>query len=167
MTFWGSIFIGRYRQEEARWILRWGVKDVAQFSTEVLSTYEPKREGTLRQSVKHAFALLIQIAVVILIFTLTWMTKDIGSLLPGSLGTERYEGFALTAQILIVDWLWNIVGPKLAALENHRTTMLQKRDEIMKTFYVKLINTFLPFMLIAFVKRFMESCEVDESNKES
>jgi hypothetical protein len=117
--------------------------------------------------VKHAFALLIQIAVVILIFTLTWMTKDIGSLLPGSLGTERYEGFALTAQILIVDWLWNIVGPKLAALENHRTTMLQKRDEIMKTFYVKLINTFLPFMLIAFVKRFMESCEVDELNKES
>jgi hypothetical protein len=174
MTFWGSLFVGFYRREEARWILRWGMKDV-QTHQETLKTYEPDWDNSWKVLAIKALTPLLVTGMIFLILagvqTITnlrsqWHLEGryfIGGLIRG----EDFGGFLITGQILFFDFIWKQIAKKLAEIENHRTVAFQETSRVMKVFFVKLVNTFLPFMFTAFVKRHYEPCGMDHDNAES
>jgi hypothetical protein len=174
MVFWGSIFVGKYRQEESRWILRWGMKGVSEH-TEQLKTYNSGLEGTYRLMFYRALTPILSGIVIFLVvkgvqfitaLRIRWREED-RMFIFGLMRGEELAGYMITAQILSINYLWTEIAEKLCNLENHRTKLKREQERIMKIFYVKLVSTFLPFLFTAFVKRYYDPCGLDAEKKES
>jgi len=70
-------------------------------------------------------------------------------------------GYAVSAQIKILSWIWRKLSLWLAILERHQYAASFNSSRALKTFIFSAINAFASFFYVAFAMQFTEGCPAD------
>mmetsp|Transcript_39059 Transcript_39059/g.112216 ORF Transcript_39059/g.112216 Transcript_39059/m.112216 type:complete len:877 (-) Transcript_39059:108-2738(-) len=177
MVAWVAHLTASYDQVTTTRNIIWGMTGYSDRAM-VRSQYEPALRGSCRERAIRA----VHWALVAVVITQTiWSAGVIAQFRHDKLANPEgvtqllfglevsntmasdFGVYAVTANIQLVNVLWDYVSPQISDLENWRTDQAQKNHQVTKSFLVKCVVYYYPFFYLAFVRDFVEMLDGGES----
>eukprot|EP00928_Gymnodinium_smaydae_P042204 TRINITY_DN2844_c0_g3_i1.p1 TRINITY_DN2844_c0_g3~~TRINITY_DN2844_c0_g3_i1.p1 ORF type:complete len:782 (-),score=180.58 TRINITY_DN2844_c0_g3_i1:114-2459(-) len=178
LMLWYFGFLKHWRRTMNKYANRWGT-DIKDAENSIRPPVNPAFQGELRPSPYNSLEVFEQpneqkqrkgkiISVVVTIAFLLLITVSVGiNQFIGAKMDAAHPGgpylkiaaLALSMQIKILDYVWEIVAQKITDMEQHPTLLESNQSKASKTFSVKFVNTFYAFVYTAFFQ-----ATIDESS---
>jgi len=170
MIMWSTVFTASYKQRESLKCQQWGVKNFAAVAS-IRKEYSLSHKNTTKESM---YRMVHWILAVCFMFETVYCVFLINSFRQRALELEEGETmygmsgktagkmgvYMVTANIKVVDFLWNTISPKWSTkFDNWRTDGELKAAKISRMFPVKFIIYYYPFFYYAFLQEPVEGCK--------